>query len=595
MGNQEDRATRGRADCDIEVRTPLFERLGLGRVMTQSVIVLLLASGLGCNGVVSSDVDDSRRPDDDGPTKTPIDPGANPSSDDPACQEAAPGDFPLQRLTRTRFDNTVEYLFGMPGKIDTVFPETALSEGYRTWAESNTVTADGAGSIHDAAKAIAKSATADLDELLGCMPGQDKDDDCAFEYIGELARKAYRRPPTSGEVDVLEGLYSTLRDNGESPALSVAGVIEVVLQSPQFLYLNDFGSDPDAKPGDVVALTDHEIAAKVSYFLWDAPPDDRLAALADEGDFHRAKDVEEQVRLMLEDPRAQDMMARFSDDWMHMWRMDTQDKDADAFPLWNDNLKAAMRAEAGHFVNHVVFEEDGSLETLLSAPFTMANKDLAKVYGASASGNGFERVELDKDERAGLLTSAGFMAAHAGALEPFPVVRGAFVRHNILCQDLTPPPGLMIEVPAADPTKTARERFTEHSTNPACSGCHRLLDPIGFGLENYDALGAFRTTEGRGLDIDASGELVDAGEVSGPFEGGVELAKKLSVSEDVQECVAKQVFSHATGRPYTRADGCTVAHIKDRFSGSDADMRELLVAIATSDAFLYRRIPEAAE
>ncbi len=514
------------------------------------------------------------------------------------CKEPAPGLMPLRRLTRLQFRNTVKDLFGkdMPGALE--FPDTALRAGFRTYADINTVTADGAGSIATAAGSVAKQAASNLNALLGCMPGTAQDDACALGYVARLAAEAYRRPPEAEEVQTLKRVYSVLRTAGWSAQESVEGVIEVVLQSPQFLYISDVGKQAQAEPGSVQALTDHEVAARLSYFLWDSKPDQQLRALADEGKLGDAEVVEEQVRRLLASERARPLLAQFTEDWLHLHRLDAQDKDGARFSDWNADLKSAMRTEVGAFVTDVVFGGgDAKLETLLSAPYTMVNAPLAKVYGVNGvTDTSFKRVDLNPSERGGLMTSAAFLTAHAGFNESFPVLRGAFVRKHMLCQDIAPPSNLVIELPPADPNVRGRERFAQHREDPACSGCHALMDPIGFGLENYDAIGGYRTKEGNDLQIDASGDLQDAGDdISGPFEGGVELSKRLAKSTMVRHCVAQQLVSYAIARGVTDADDCALRFVADRFSRSQGDLKELVVAVALSDAFMFRRIPERAQ
>jgi hypothetical protein len=248
-------------------------------------------------------------------------------------------------------------------------------------------------------------------------------------------------------------------------------------------------------------------------------------------------------------------------------------------------------------VEHAVWELDGTLTTLLTTSTAVVNGPLADLYGVDGpeAADEWATVELDPTQRAGLLTTAGFLASHANAMTTSPVARGAFVRNQMLCQVLLPPAGLVIQLPPFDPDVSGRERLAQHRADPACSVCHDLMDPVGFGLENYDAIGQWRTTEGNDLPIDASAELAEAGEVAGAFVGGVELANKLASSEIVRACVALQTFRAAAGREEAAADDCSVVQTEERFLESGADMRELLVALTQTDAFLYRVIPDVSE
>jgi len=226
---------------------------------------------------------------------------------------------------------------------------------------------------------------------------------------------------------------------------------------------------------------------------------------------------------------------------------------------------------------------------MLTASYTFVSPELAAFYGVTApSGPGFERVELDPAERAGLLTMGSLLTINAHSNQTSPVHRGKLVREAFLCDIMPlPPPDVMITVPTPDPDSTARERFAEHSKNPTCKACHELMDPIGFGFENYDAVGRFRALE-NGAAIDASGSIIQS-DIDGEFDGAVELAHKLTGSNDVRDCYATQWFRYASGRGETHADKCSTTALRERFKASGGDIKELLVALTQTDAFLYRK------
>jgi hypothetical protein len=313
--------------------------------------------------------------------------------------------------------------------------------------------------------------------------------------------------------------------------------------------------------------------------------------LAEVGRLHEPKDVEAEARKMLQDPRALNVLGPFLEDWLELYRLDSQTKDPTRFPEWSDALAAAMRSEVSQTATELAFRGEGSLGSLLAGNRTMANAALAQIYGSDTSmGETFAKVSLNESQRAGLLTSAAFLASHAGSQESFPVARGAFVRRHMLCQDIVIPANIVIEPPAVDPNVRGRERFNQHRDDPTCAGCHAMMDPIGFGMEGYDALGRFRTTEGNNLIVDTSGELVNAGDISGAFNGGPELAKRLASSGAVQGCFARQFFSYAIARTYGDEDACAIAFIENKFLEAKGDLKELLVALSLSDNFLYRRV-----
>jgi hypothetical protein len=261
------------------------------------------------------------------------------------------------------------------------------------------------------------------------------------------------------------------------------------------------------------------------------------------------------------------------------------------FPGYTPALKATWRAETMAFVNDVIFEGDGSVETLLTAPYTMMNADVAAYYGASdgPTGASFERVDLDPAQRAGLLTQPSILAVNAHADQTSPVHRGKFVRERLLCEPIAPPPPNVKAVPPpVAPDATTRERFAQHDSDPVCGKCHQLMDPLGFGFEHYDGMGLWRDQD-QGMPVDASGEVIGSKDANGKFDGAVELAARLGASEEVRACVVRQWFRYGQGRNETTADACTMAKLQEAFAAANYDIRELLVALTQTDAFLYRK------
>jgi hypothetical protein len=221
----------------------------------------------------------------------------------------------------------------------------------------------------------------------------------------------------------------------------------------------------------------------------------------------------------------------------------------------------------------------------------MMNADVAAYYGVSGgpSGSSFARVDLDPSQRAGLLTQPSVLAVNAHADQTSPVHRGKFVRERLLCEPISPPPPNVKAVPPpVDPNATTRDRFIQHSNDPYCSSCHHLMDPIGFGFEHYDSIGLWRDQD-HALPIDATGMVSDSKDTNGAFNGAVELAQRLSGSEEVRACVVTQWFNYAHGRPSTNEDSCSMGQLKTAFADAKYDIKELLVALTQTDAFLYRK------
>lgn len=322
-------------------------------------------------------------------------------------------------------------------------------------------------------------------------------------------------------------------------------------------------------------------------------PDEELFAQAEAGALRQSAQIEAQARRMLADPRARDAVRSFHEQWLGLGHLGTVSKDPIAYPNFSTDLLPLFREETVAYAEHVVFEGSGTVSELLLSDYTLMNADLAAFYGLSGpdapQGAEFEKVTVDTTERAGVLTHASILAVHASGDRSSPVLRGKFVREQILCELLPLPPNdLVIEPPPLDPEKTTREQFEEIGANPDCASCHALMNPIGFGFENFDALGLYRT-EQNGKPIDASGEIVGTEDVAGPFDGVVELANKLAGSEDVRRCVAAQWFRFGYGRGDTEADTCSMDHVQEVFTESGGDIRELLVALTQTDAFRHRR------
>jgi hypothetical protein len=271
-------------------------------------------------------------------------------------------------------------------------------------------------------------------------------------------------------------------------------------------------------------------------------------------------------------------------------------KDTGVYPAFDGSLRPLWTEEIQAFVEHVILEGDGSLQTLLTANFSFMNEELASFYGDdvldSVTGPEFRQVQLDPARRAGFLTSAGLMATHANANQSSPVFRGKFVREQLMCNTLPLPPNdLVIEPPELDPNKTTKEQFEEIGANPACAGCHTLMNPIGFIFEHYDGVGQWRDQQ-NGKDIDAVGDVVQTDDIDGSYDGAIELASALAQSSQVQECVASQWFRFAYNRTVTQEDSCTVEQLNDVFRSSSFNVKSLLLALTQTNAFLYRRAVE---
>jgi hypothetical protein len=507
--------------------------------------------------------------------------GSHPPRGSWQCTEPRPGPSPLRRLSHREYRNTIRDLLG-PGEVDAMdFAPDPTVHGFDNEAVSLVVSPLLVEQYMAAAEGLAAAARGDVASDAGCdLAGADGE--CVRRLVADFGRRAFRRPLTDAEVSTYAAVYETGRLDG-GPAAGVELVLTRMLQSPHFLYrveLGEAGPDGRSRP------TGYEMAARLSYGLWGTMPDEELFAAAAAGALRDPAEVDAQARRMLEDPRADEMVAAFHTQWLGLDEVDDLDKDERVYPSTDPALFASMRRETELFLQDAFWSGPGFRERLFTGNFTYVDERLAAHYGVDGpSGDGFERVALDGVERTGLLTQGGLLSLLAKPYESSPVSRGAFVRRVLLCQELPDPPANVdITPPEVDPTRTTRERFEQHRSDPVCASCHRLLDPIGFGFESYDGVGAYRDSE-HGLPIDDSGEL-EGTDVDGPFVGAVGLSQRLADSRDVSACLALSWFRFVYGREPTPDDACTLERLETTLEETDNDMTALLLEMTQTEAFL---------
>jgi hypothetical protein len=317
-------------------------------------------------------------------------------------------------------------------------------------------------------------------------------------------------------------------------------------------------------------------------------PDEELFAAAEADELSTPEGVEAHARRLLAKPEARENVAAFFSGWLNLFAVDRLQREVELFPNWDSQLPPLFYDETRQFATRVIFDEQGDLNTLLTATFTYGDPSLAEYYGGTAGPveNGIARIELPPSQRAGLLTQASFLATHSKADHTDPVSRGKFVRERMLCQGIpAPPPELMVVAPVITPGSTTRERFAQHNSEPTCATCHQLIDPIGLAFENYDPIGQWRDQE-QGKDIDASGDLTNT-DVTGPLEGVVEMANKLSESEMATECFVRYWFRFAFGRGESDSESTRLETITAQFNANERQVQELLVTLTLTPDFRY--------
>lgn len=560
-----------------------------GRVLSWSAAVVLASAGCG-----------SEPGGEEG--GTPIggspNPGASPASQIPAsplgpagalasCAEVVPGAAESRLLTRLQYDNTVRDLLGDESAPARGFPAENVMLGFGNNADAHRASLLLTENHLAAAEAVAAGAVArGLDALLGCEAG-DRTEACVSRFITDFGYRAYRRPLLAEEHEPMLGLFRAgSAEWGFEKGVEL--VLQAFLQAPQLLYRTESLTDWNAgRVADGAVLLDsYQVASRLSYFLWNTMPDDELFALADAGELTTADAVRAQAWRMLEDERARVTVADFHEQWLGMSQLAGLTRVVPGTEETN-SLNASWAASLAEFVQSTFWDEGGSVAALLGSKSVFVDDALAGVYGV-------EPGVFQDENRAGILTQPGLMAMLAHAEQSAPVQRGKFVREQLLCQQLPPPPpDVDTTPPDPAPDATTRERFREHSADARCASCHRLLDNVGFGLEAFDHLGRFRSEE-NGLPIDATGTLLDAGDpgLEGAFDGALELADRLGASQEVEACLATQWFRYAMGRAEQDADACSLARIEEEFATSGGNFRELLVSLALSDAFRFRPMGE---
>jgi hypothetical protein len=577
---------------------------GPSHVATSLVLALVLSQGLGagCSGSAGG------RQDDGDQTPAGMSPGGkqpggktpggnagggsgNGGVTDPGPTEpgVSAGVAPLRRLTADQYRNSVRDLLGLKDTVPTTAlpADETLNDRFATNIVRPLQDSD-LGRYADAAAGLAQKAAANLQGVVPCDPARG-DAACAMAFIDAFGRRAYRRPLTGVEAGRLKALY----DAGESFTDGVRLVIEGILQSPNFLYLIE--PFPANATGKVVALDGWSVAARLSYLFWNSTPDDALLTAAGAGQLAAPEGIATQAARLMASEHFTETAAAFHTAWLGLTELTGADKDAQRFPLWNDQLKATMALEAPHFVAYVLREGDGRLDTLLGAHFSFLSGSLYDVYGvakpAAAMAATWQRVDLKPGERAGLLTQPGLLAGLAKADRTSYVRRGKMVREALFCADIPPPPPGVNDSDEMIPvTATARERAAQHRKSPDCASCHEQFDPIGFAFENYDAIGRYRTVDEAGKGIDATATISDTAKLDGPIKNVLDLIQKLGSDSEVRACVARQWMRFALGRNETEEDEPSIKGAVAAFGANDGKVADLLIALARSDSFRHQKV-----
>jgi hypothetical protein len=494
----------------------------------------------------------------------------------------------IQRLTPREYTNSVRALLGdqdFAPVLDVDREPLATLDAVRKW--------------YNAADAAVPSSGGWLTPYGSCNPTSDEA--CAKQLYEGFARAAFRRPLSDDERAWLASSWAALPTRAAAAQrLEVMG--ELILQAPQFLYPYAEGT----AAGAANALDGYARAERLSYFLWDAPPDAELLAAAAAGELASPAGVRAHAERLLADERAKPVLRSFLADWLELGgatilpSLEDTPKDAKLFPGFDSALRQSMRRELEMFMDYVMFESDGSLETLFTSTHAYVNAPLAKLYGVAGPTRADEWawVELNPSQRAGMLTRAGFLAVHATQNVTSPIRRGVYLLKEVLCAKLPSPPANVDNTPLeiSGAIDTVREATLQRTGNPTCGACHTRINELGFAFEHYDAIGRWQDAEAQtGAAVDASADLSKSGSsLQGSVEGALKLSELLAHSPEVAACATKRWFEVALKRSPVELDACSVQQIQTK-AGETRSIRQLLLALVESDSFLYVSHGEQAE
>ncbi len=490
-----------------------------------------------------------------------------------------PGEFVIRRLSKVEMGHTLRDLFGVDPAIVGDLPDEVLGAGY----------------LNSVSPLLMERLLLIATDVLQKMPAERQKElfssDNAKEFARTLARRAYRRPPSDAEIDVLMRVYALAIESGRPHAESLRVVLKAVLVSPQFLFIT-----PESQPPagvDIVPIGDHQLASRLSYLLWATMPDAELSALADAGKLHEPETLAAQTRRLLADPRSRALFDGFGAQWLGLDKLAAKTFDISKFPQMTPALRTSMLGEGRLFFESIL-RENRSILTFIDADYVFVNETLASIYGLKGiSGPELRRVALAEGDRGGILSMPGVLAMTSFPTRTSPVNRGVWVLEQILGQHVPPPPANVPPLEKQDHDKVAkltlRQRTELHRSDPTCASCHKVLDPIGFGLENFDAIGRWRERDESGGLIDASGELPGDLRFNSPKELKRIVSGRL---DDFTRNLTGRLLAYSLCRQLDGYDEIVVERMARSVAQDGYKMQTLVVAVVTSYPFTQRRVSE---
>jgi hypothetical protein len=489
-----------------------------------------------------------------------------------------PGYVTIHRLNRTEYNNTVRDLLGVTTRPADSFPADEVAAGF----ENNSAVLTVSPALLDHWESTAEKLGADAVSagIIRCDAATVGKEACARQTLEPFLLRAWRRPATDEEIGRLLSLLAVAEGQGDSFQTGVALMLKSALLSPNFVYRGE--GAVEAEPSR--ALSGYEVASRLSYFLWSSMPDEALLEAAAANQLAEPQQIEAQVDRMLADPKAASLLDALALNWLPGRGVQLMAPDPVAYPF-DDELRAGLLDETRHFFKAFI-DENLPMSDLLDTRFSFLNERVAKHYGVpGVTGPAFRKVDLSNfPQRGGLLTQGTFLAGTSRSVDTSVVARGLWVLTNILCSSPPPPPGdVDTKKGEVDPAASKREQMAQHRSDPSCAACHAAIDPIGFGLENYDIIGAWRTQIGA-FPIDASGVLVGGASFSGPREMFAALKK----DPRVNQCLAQTLFTYALGRTMTTVESCTVKNAALTVQERGGGFKDLLHTLTTSKPFRFQ-------
>lgn len=553
------------------------------RFVAPMFVSALAAVGVaGCNGSIGDpgNRDDSLFPDGDG----------DGDDGDETLPDFAPPAPVLRRILSRHYVHAVRDVLGPAAAAVATPPDVGSLNGFDSIAASTYALTDAqVRSFDESARAIASEAMGDpaiVTRVVPCTPSSAEDAECMRDTVATHGRRAFRRSLTSDELEAYTGLgLEAAAEYGDFFA-GVEYVVMATMQSPNFLYLVEVG-EPIAGSADLRQLGGAEIATRLSFFLADTTPSDALLDAALAGDLDSEAGVRAWAERLVDEQGAKDAIASTIAQVLRYEQFESTVKDPALFPSYGDDLESSMREETRRFVG-AIMDEGGGIAELLASPETFVDSRLAALYGVDADfgDDGWARVTLpDSQGRGGLLGQAGFLAINAFAERTSPTRRGKVILESIGCvPPLDPPPGVSTILPDTSSAKTVRQRLELHSADPACAGCHEILDGVGFGFESYDAIGRYRTTDS-GEPVDASSTMPTLeGLEGGAFTGSRAAGTLLAAQDSVRSCLVRNLFRAGLGHVEAEGEEIVIAEVAEVFD-DDPSLKALLVELASSQGF----------